>query len=91
LNVTTSKATITGTVIISGSTTVGGILNADISGIIPSGATLAYKWKSDGVTVGTSSTYTVLEADVGTSITVTVTGTGNYLGSVTSESKFITA
>ncbi len=84
LSVTTNIATISGIVIITGSPVVGSTLTADLSGLIPAGATVSYRWKSDGAQVGTSSTYTVDGADAGTTLTVTVTGTGDYTGSVTS-------
>lgn len=90
LNVTTVKGTISGTVIIAGTPAVGGTLTVDVTGITPAGATLSYVWKSDGMTVGSSSTYTVLEDDLGCSITVTVTGTVNYLGSLTSAAVAVT-
>lgn len=84
LSATTDKVTISGTVVIVGSASVGTVLTADPSGLIPPGATISYRWKSDGTQVGTSSTYTVDGADIGTTLTVTVTGTGDYTGSVTS-------
>jgi len=90
LSVTTDKATISGTVAITGNPSVGNTLTADISGILPTGATLLYKWKADGVQVGTGSTYPVIEIDLGCSITVTVTGTGAYEGSLTSAPMVIT-
>ncbi len=90
LPVTTNKAAISGTVAITGTPNVGGILTANTSGISPAGATVSYKWISDGVQVGISSTYTVNEVDLDTSITVTVTGTGAYEGSITSQIVLIT-
>ena len=84
LSITTDKAVISGTVVIVGSASVGTVLTADLSGLIPPGATISYRWKSDGTIVGTSSTYTVDGADIGTTLTVTVTGTGDYEGSITS-------
>ena len=84
LSVTTNKDTISGIVVIAGTPAVGGTLTVDVSGVTPAGATLTYVWKSDGMTVGSSSTYTVLEDDLGCSLTVTVTGAGNYMGSLIS-------
>ena len=84
LSVTTTKVTITGTVLITGNASVGQTLSADISGVIPNEATLSYKWKAGTVQIGTESTYTVTDADIGESIAVTVTGTGDYTGSLTS-------
>lgn len=90
LNVTTDKAPISGTVIITGTPKAGEMLSADTAGVLPAGATLSYRWRSGGVQVGTSGTYTVDEADIGEAITVTVTGTGNYVGSITSDAVEIT-
>ena len=89
LSVTTNKAVISGTVTIFGNPKVGQTLSADISGVIPSGATVSYKWKAGTVQIGTNSTYTVLDADIGESITVTVTGIGDYMGSLTSPSVLV--
>jgi len=89
LIVKTNKIAISGAVTIAGNTTVGATLSADISGVIPVGATLSYTWKEGSTIVGTGSTYTVIEADIGASITVTVTGTGDYLGSIKSPAKLI--
>lgn len=91
LSVTTSKVTITGKVLITGNTSVGQTLSADISGVIPSDATLSYVWKAGNIQISTESTYTVLDVDIGESITVTVTGIGDYLGSIKSAAKVVTA
>jgi len=73
----------TGTVVITGNTTFGSVLTADTSSIgEPNGintSTLSYQWKR-GTTVisgATSSTYTLVAADVGSTITVTVSYTDN--------------
>lgn len=84
LSVTTNKEELTGAVAITGNPKVGFTLSVDSSGVLPSGATLSYVWKSGTLQIGTNSTYTVLDADIGESITVTVTGTGGYMGSLTS-------
>lgn len=67
----------------------GDILTADVSGILPAGATFTYKWYRDGIyiTGADNAPYTIddLAVDPGGSIiTVKVTGTGNYTGDVTS-------
>ena len=90
LNVTTDKAPISGTVIITGTPKAGETLSADTAGVLPAGATLTYRWRSGGTLVGTNSTYTVDEADIGESIMVTVTGAGDYVGSIISEAVVIT-
>jgi hypothetical protein len=66
-------APLTGTVTISGTAEVEQTLTADISAL--NGATTpTYQWKRGSTNVGTnSSTYTVQIADVGSTITVTVT------------------
>jgi len=76
---------LTGTVSISGSEWVGETLTADTTNLGGSG-TISYQWKRDGSTnIGTNSnSYTLQEADIGSTITVTVTRSGNS-GSVTSE------
>ena len=75
---------LTGTVSISGIAEVGQTLTAVTTSLGGSG-TISYQWKrSDGTAIGTNSdTYTVLNADVGFTITVTVTRAGSS-GSVTS-------
>ena len=75
---------LTGTVSITGTAQVGQTLTANTSALGGSG-TISYLWMRGGTIVGTdSSTYTVMAADAGSVITVTVTRAGN-LGSVTSE------
>jgi hypothetical protein len=74
---------LTGTVSISGIAIVGQILTANTAGLGGSG-TIAYQWKRGTINIGAnSSTYTLQSADVGYSITVTVSRTG-FSGSVTS-------
>ena len=69
---------------INGSAQVGEVLTATV---YPNEATVTYQWKADGINIGeNTATYTVLPADFGKRITVTVTGTGNYKGTVTSQS-----
>lgn len=71
---------------ISGSTTMGSVLTAGAR--TPSAATVNYQWRRNGTSIAsaTLSTYTTVAADVGTTISVMATGTGNYSGSVTSAS-----
>lgn len=49
---------------------------------IPADTTCTVAWKVGGVKVSDEDTYTVKELDVGKTITVTVTGTGSYTGTV---------
>lgn len=69
---------------ISGTATVGSVLTAGAR--TPSAATVTFQWRRDGVAIAgaTASTYTLVSADLGTTITVTATGTGGYTGAVTS-------
>jgi prepilin-type N-terminal cleavage/methylation domain-containing protein len=69
---------------ITGTTTVGSVLTAGAR--TPAAATVSYQWRRDGVAIAgaTASTYTLVAADLGTTITVTATGTGGYTGAVTS-------
>jgi hypothetical protein len=63
---------------------VGRTLTADTTGLTEQSGTLSYAWKANDVSVGTdASTYTVGSNDLGKTITVTVTSTGNT-GSITS-------
>lgn len=52
--------------------------------IVPSAATVSYSWKANGAPVGTGATYEVKADDIGKTITLTVTGTGAYKGTITS-------
>ena len=74
---------LTGTVSITGTATVGQTLTANIDAIGGSG-TISYQWRRGGTNIGTNSNaYTVQTADIGFSITVTVTRSGNS-GNITS-------
>ena len=74
---------LTGTVTITGTAKVGETLMADITGLDGT-ETVTYQWKKGTTNIGTnSSTYIIVAADAGSTITVTVTRAG-YTGSVTS-------
>ena len=74
---------LTGTVTINGNAQVGETLVANTNNLRGSG-TISYQWKRGNAEIGTNyRTYTVQPADVNSTITVTVTRTGNT-GSVTS-------
>jgi hypothetical protein len=87
--ITTDKATLGGTVTISGSAVYGATLSAVTTEItstptVEEGA-FSYIWKRDGSTItgATGGTYVLASGDVGTEITVTVTA-ANTRGTVTS-------
>jgi hypothetical protein len=50
-------------------------VTADVGAVVPSNAQLGYEWKIGGTTVGTGSSYQLQLADVGQSLTLTVTAT----------------
>ena len=83
----------TGSVSITGSATKGQTLTADTTGISdpdgPASLTFSYQWirGSTGIAGATSSTYTLVQADVGQTIKVTVSWTdaGNTSESLTSD------
>ena len=86
-----------GTVSIAGETKYGNVLNSDISGItytpITSSDVPTYQWYRGNTVISgaTSSTYTLVEADIGEKLKVTVTADGtNATGSITSgETAFV--
>jgi len=71
-----SLPALTGTVSIDGTAEVGQTLMANTSSLGGSG-TITCQWKRGGTVIGTSSSYTVQAADVGSTITVTVTRSDN--------------
>lgn len=75
---------LTGIAAITGTTTVGSVLTA--GALAPAGGTATYQWKRNTVAIAgaTANTYTLVAADLGTTITVTATGLTNYTGAVTS-------
>ncbi|WP_281217399.1 S-layer homology domain-containing protein [Lysinibacillus capsici] len=80
-----------GTVSIAGETKYGSILTADISGITYTSTTIedvpTYQWYRGNTAISgaTSPTYTLVQADIGETIRVTVTADGtNATGSITS-------
>ena len=82
----TTVTPISGTVAIGGTAQWGQTLTADVSGV-PEAArpTLQYVWASeDGVQVGTGSTYMPTRDDVGKTLTLTVHGTGAFIGGLSS-------
>lgn len=80
---TLTGSTLTGTVSITGIAGIGQTLTANTSSLGGSG-TISYLWKRGIYNIGTdSNTYTVQTADIGSTITVTVTRSG-CIGSITS-------
>jgi len=77
---------------ITGTTQTGSVLTA--GSVSPAGSTVTYQWQSaassDGtysdISGATSNSYTLVPGDATKYLKVTVTGTGNYSGSVTSGS-----
>jgi hypothetical protein len=81
---TVTLPTLTGTVSISGTAKVGQTLTAVTSGLTSPQGSPTYQWKRAGSTnLGTGATYVPVTADVGSTLTVTVTYSGNS-GSVIS-------
>jgi hypothetical protein len=80
-----TKETLQGTVAITGTAQTGEVLTADISGITNSSGSVSYQWKRGGQDIAGAAgvTYTLANADKGTTITVTVSYSGNS-GSLTS-------
>ena len=78
---TIAKAIMTGSASITGTPTYGQVLTA-VPNLTNTG-TPTYQWKRNGVAISgaTGTTYTLVSADIGTTITVTATATGaNYQG-----------
>ncbi len=77
----------TGSVMISGTPTQGQTLTATNTLVDPDGlGAITYTWKAGGTTIGTSATYTLTQAEVGKTVTVTASYTdgGNTVESVIS-------
>ena len=81
-----TPATMTGSVNINGDAIVGQTLTANYSGTPPTG--ISYQWyRGDTpITGATETSYTLTADDAGKSVSVCVTASGNYSGSVTSDS-----
>ncbi len=71
------QLTVPSKVALSGSPTVGKTLTASPGTWGPSPVTLSYQWRRDGVAIAkaTAKTYTVVSADAGHQLSVTITGT----------------
>jgi len=89
LSITVNRATLTGTVVITGSAIFSETLTANTTNLsstpLVSLGTLTYQWKRGATNIGTNSpNYTLVQADIGNTITVTVTA-ANCDGSRTSD------
>lgn len=84
LQVGTDRRPLSGKVSITGTARYGDTLTADVSGLLPAGATFTYEWRSGGTVVGTGKTYTITQSDIGKSIVLYVKGTGDYIGTISS-------
>lgn len=67
---------------------VGDVIKATIA---PEGATVAYAWQVAGYQVSNQAEYTVTAADVGKNITLVVTGTGSYTGTLAAATSAVAA
>ena len=76
-SVSTVDFTASPTPTISGTASVGSVLTANANTWLPTPSSLAYQWYRDAAPIvgGTRATYTLVAADLGTEITVKVTGT----------------
>ena len=84
ITITVGLPPLTGTVSIDGTVEVGQTLTANTSNLSGSG-TFSYQWMRGTTNIGTnSSTYVIVTADVGFTITVAVTRSG-YSGNITSD------
>ncbi|MCL2289439.1 MAG: M6 family metalloprotease domain-containing protein [Bacteroidetes bacterium] len=89
--ITVNKPNMAGTVTITGITAFGETLTANTTmltsnPVIPNLGTLTYQWKRGATDIGFNNpTYALVAADIGSTITVTVTA-GNCNGSITSNS-----
>jgi len=85
----TPPSVLTGTVTIFGIVEVGQTLTANTDNLGGNG-TITYQWRGGETNIGTNSrTYSIQNADVGSTITVTVTRSDNS-GSITSEPVLVT-
>ena len=84
MTVTTDRRPIVGSVAIMGEGRYGETLQADVSGITTADATLKYEWLCGDTLLGTGTTYTIVKDDLYQDITLRVSGTGDYTGTLIS-------
>ncbi|HWS42046.1 MAG TPA: glycoside hydrolase family 2 TIM barrel-domain containing protein [Pseudoflavonifractor sp.] len=77
-------ASIGGSVSILGKAEFGSELTADITNLVPASATVSYTWTRQGedTVLSTGSAYTPVLADIGKTITLTVSGADEYIGTL---------
>lgn len=88
INVTTDAGT-------AGVIDTGDVLEVSLATVTPAGAVgnVSYQWKRNGtdISTATKTQYTVTADDAGQLLTVTITGSGSYSGTLTSEGKRVGA
>ena len=89
LVVRTDKSSFIGSVSIAGEPKFGNTLSVDDSLIVPDSAEYTCEWKRGSLVVGTESTYVPTGEDIGKEITLTINGTGAFVGTATSSSVMI--
>ena len=79
---TVYEVPLAGSVAITGTTTLGGVLALDASLLTPAGATYGISWLRDGSAIGgaSSASYTILKADQGKTISVVAQAYGYFTG-----------
>ena len=77
---------IEGEIFILGEANFGEVLIADISGILPEEATYTIQWNRNGIPIEeiTDIIYTITVEDIAQEISITLTGIGDFSGSITS-------
>ena len=90
LEITTDRRALSGSIAIVGTSRYGDTLTADNSNVGPDNATYTNEWKRDGVVVGTGTTYTLGKSDIGHNISLSVVGSGDFVGTLTSASVAVT-
>jgi len=79
----TGTVNVTSNVTVDSTSTIGretNTLTANVSG--SNASSFNYRWIKDGNSIGSSSTYNVTTSDYGKTLTVNVTGSGNYSGTI---------
>ncbi len=77
------KTPITGAIKLDGEAAADAVLTVNTAELLPANATVSYSWKIDDAVVSTAKTYTVKTEDLGKTLVLTVTGTGDYKGELT--------
>ena len=77
------KTQISGTLKIDGSQEAGSVLTASIDNLAPEDATVSYSWTIDDTEVSATDSYQINAEDIGETLTLTVTGIGDFKGTLT--------